>query len=64
MLCATCSKLVFLNLKKTCIKCQGDVFFNLCVLCESCSTIGKQCTVCLKKIQPVNSRYKGCGCGK
>ena len=64
MLCVNCAKLVLLNLNKKCIKCQGSVFNNLSILCESCSAKEKQCSVCLKKIQLVSERYRGCNCGK
>lgn len=65
MLCVNCSKLAFLSLIKNCIKCHGTVNNNLSVLCESCSSSERQCSVCLKKIHnPAPPGYKGCGCGK
>lgn len=64
MLCSNCSKLLFTNFNKKCIKCQGAVLMNLYVLCDNCSSIQKQCAVCLKSIQSVINRRKGCGCKK
>ena len=34
---------------KICIKCHGEVFNNLSVLCEACSNSEKICAICLKK---------------
>ena len=63
MLCHSCSKLVLLPTNKSCRKCQNIIYNNLVILCDNCSTINKQCSICLKTILPVN-RHKGCGCGK
>lgn len=67
MLCSTCSKLAILYTNKTCIKCQGSVHQNICVLCESCSKTSKTCAACLKKVYSVfdHPKMSGCkGCGK
>lgn len=49
MFCSNCIKLVFLPIKKKCIKCQGAVDKNISVLCETCSGREKICASCLKK---------------
>lgn len=66
MMCFNCSKLSFLNTKKTCIRCQGEVFNNLSVLCEHCSSSERQCSICLKKIisQTDRNKQRGCNCGR
>lgn len=64
MICPNCSKLVFLNINKNCIKCQNTIFNNLSVLCDFCSATEQKCAVCLKKILSHNKSYKNCGCGK
>jgi hypothetical protein len=54
MLCVNCSKLSFLNTKKHCIRCDGDVYNNISVLCEICSNTEKVCSVCIKKTQNIS----------
>jgi len=63
MLCPGCSKLALLNTNRTCISCHGAVYLNLCVLCESCSSTQRKCSICLKKIVSAAERNKGRGCG-
>lgn len=63
MICTNCSNLVFLNTRKNCVKCRGEVLNNLSVMCDNCSNTIKQCAVCLKKILPPSKQSKGCGCG-
>lgn len=65
MLCTNCVKLAFLNTKKSCIKCQGMVYTNISVFCDSCSNTEKQCAVCLKKVisEAVRALKRGCNCG-
>lgn len=51
MFCSNCAKLAILHTKKICIKCQGEIFNNLSVLCETCSARDKVCAICVKKTQ-------------
>ena len=63
MLCASCSNLAFLQCNKKCNKCQGQVYNNVSVICEPCSSSEGICSVCLKKNK--NSKtipYKGLSC--
>lgn len=66
MLCPNCNKLAFMHTKRSCIRCQNDVFSNISVLCDSCSSNARQCAVCLKKVftEAERARNKGCGCGR
>lgn len=66
MLCTNCNKLALVNTKKSCIRCQNDVSNRASVLCESCSSTAKQCSVCLKKVisDADRARTRGCGCGR
>lgn len=71
MFCDTCNKLAILNVKKTCMSCKGDVYKNISVLCETCSSRNNCCAACLKKTFKglENPIYKnsagGCkSCGK
>lgn len=64
MLCSNCSKLSILHTKRTCIKCQGEVFNNISVLCDFCSLTDKMCAICLKKMQnSLADKLKNAGCG-
>jgi hypothetical protein len=64
MLCSNCTKLVFLHANKSCIRCHGNVVKNISILCEQCSSTGKQCSVCLKKVTTQAATLKrGCNCG-
>lgn len=64
MFCPNCSKLAILHTKKTCIRCQGEVFNNLSVLCETCSGTEKICSICLKKTQnSLAAKLATAGCG-
>jgi len=63
MICANCSKLVNLTANKICKKCKGPIFDKLSIICSSCSSIDKICSICLKMIVP-NKKSDGCGCGK
>jgi hypothetical protein len=65
MLCPSCNKLVILNSKKKCIRCQGVVQQNIAILCESCSAVSKSCAICLRKIYKNldNPIYKNMGSG-
>ena len=68
MFCSNCVKLVYLHTKKKCVRCQGEVFNNISVLCTKCCTAEGVCSVCLKKqnlatFNPANAK-KGCrSCG-
>lgn len=65
MLCTNCVKLAFVQSNKSCIRCQGNVNNNISVLCDSCSSSDKKCSVCLKKIVPVGTgQRRGCNCGR
>jgi len=64
MMCSNCSKLAFLYTKKQCMRCQGVVVVNVAVICELCSTNDKICSVCLKKLTPLQPKSGGCNCGK
>ena len=66
MLCDNCNKLAIVYTTKKCMKCQGAIFINISIICESCSAQNKSCSACFKKIQPLsNNRAKPCGsCGK
>lgn len=64
MLCPNCSKLVFLNTKRKCVRCQNEVLNNISVLCETCSNVDKICSVCLKKTNnPEMKKLSHGGCG-
>ena len=69
MFCSNCAKLAYLHTKKKCVRCQGDVFTNISVLCTRCATAEGVCAVCLKKkplatSNPANYGKKGCrSCG-
>jgi hypothetical protein len=63
MFCPGCSRLALLQAVKKCVRCQGAVNINLSVICDSCSTIAKQCAVCLKRIVTTAERNAGRGCG-
>ncbi len=68
MLCPNCSKLAILHSTRQCVRCQGTVLNNISVLCESCSTNHKQCSVCLKKViseaeRAARAAKQGCKCG-
>lgn len=65
MLCSNCVKLAFLKTNKVCISCQGAVFNSISVLCDFCSSTGKKCSVCLKKVISEAERIakRGCNCG-
>jgi hypothetical protein len=65
MICPNCLRLALLTANRKCMRCQGDVFNNLSVICDGCSDKDRQCSVCLKKIVPPANRNKsqGCGCG-
>ena len=64
MFCPNCAKLALLHTKKNCIQCQGGVFNNLSVLCETCSVTEKVCAICLKKTQnSLADKLKNAGCG-
>lgn len=65
MLCNNCVKLAYLHTKKKCVRCQGDVFENISVLCNRCSVAEGVCSVCLKKkglATPNPANYKKGGC--
>ncbi len=63
MLCGNCSKLAFLNTNKNCIRCNGDVYNNISVLCETCSNTEKVCSVCIKKTQNISHiKFVKAGC--
>jgi hypothetical protein len=65
MMCSSCSKLALLYVSnKQCMRCQGAVVVNMAVICEVCSATDKICTVCLKKLTPLQPKPGGCNCGK
>lgn len=66
MLCPNCSKLATAHTNKSCVRCQGAVFTNISVLCDTCSASSSQCSVCLKTILSPAARAarKGCNCGR
>lgn len=63
MFCTNCSKLAVLVTNKKCLRCGGIILNNISVICESCSSSNKQCSVCLKKISVELRKqgYRGCG---
>lgn len=64
MFCSNCSKLTMLMTHKNCMRCQGQVYNNLSVLCDQCSSNEQMCSICLKKMQNSTvSKYKNSGCG-
>jgi len=63
MLCASCSRLAIMTANRKCMRCQGDIFNNISVICDSCSDKSKQCSICMKNIAPKN-RARSCNCGK
>ena len=62
MICQSCSKLNIKNVIKNCIKCTGEIYNNLSVLCDSCSKTSKQCSICLKQIG-IRGESRNCKCG-
>ena len=62
MICSSCSKLAFLYIKKSCLRCQSTVVITIAVICELCSTKDNICSICLKKIQKTGPKL-GCNCG-
>ncbi len=50
--------------KKICARCKGEVLNNLSILCEYCSNSEKKCAICLKKTNNIQTRNRGCNCGK
>jgi len=64
MMCPNCAKLAYLQTKKACVRCQGEIVVSKSVLCELCSNTDWVCSVCLKKIVNPAARPGGCGCGK
>lgn len=49
---------------KKCMRCQGAVIVSVAAICEVCSANDKICTVCLKKLAPLQPAPGGCNCGK
>ena len=62
MLCFNCSKLNYMYTNKSCLRCQADVFTNIAVICDRCSSTEKTCAACLKKTDNFTRNKKNTGC--
>ena len=66
MICSKCSKLNILESKRKCVKCKGDVYYNIYVICTICSLQDGVCSICLKKTTKeefLNVAKQSCNCG-
>ena len=68
MICSNCSKLAIKTANKKCKNCKLDVYDNLSLICNRCSSKDLVCSICLKKVY-LNNENKakrsstGGGCG-
>ena len=66
MICLKCSKLNIFESKKKCVKCKGEVYYNLHVLCTLCALDDGVCPICLKKTsrsEALKVAKQKCNCG-